>query len=126
MKGRCGSPSNRNYKGYGGRGIKVCERWGRYENFLADMGRRPSPTHSIERKNNNGDYEPENCVWATKKEQGRNKRNNRWFTHDGETLTLSEWARKRGIKRTTLRMRLDVYRWPFSKAIGAGKGPLRE
>lgn len=127
MKSRCYSRNNPTYKNYGGRGIKVCDRWKKYENFLDDMGRRPSPKHSIERKNNDGDYEPGNCIWATRTEQCRNKRNNRWITYKGERLTLSEWAKKAGMRRTTLRMRLDVYKWSFAKAITPPKkSPLRE
>ena len=74
---RCNDPKNHSFKYYGGRGIRVCERWDRYEKFLADMGRRPSPKHSIERKDNNGDYSPQNCKWATVQEQALNSRKTR-------------------------------------------------
>ncbi len=94
IKDRCCNPNDGAYKNYGGRGIQVCDRWLRsFENFIADMGPRPSRCHSIERKDNNKGYEPSNCCWATRAQQSRNKRNNRWFTHDGQTMTLSEWAR---------------------------------
>jgi len=74
MRGRCENPSLRNFKYYGARGIKVCAQWASFDAFLADMGRRPSAKHSIERLNNDGNYEPGNCVWATKGVQNRNRR----------------------------------------------------
>lgn len=75
MKIRCYYPNTNGYENYGGRGIKVCERWlNSFESFLADMGRRPSTSHSIDRVNVNGNYEPKNCRWATDKQQRRNRR----------------------------------------------------
>ena len=74
VRNRCNNPKNEHYQWYGARGIKVCERWDSYENFIADMGPRPSNKHSIERVNNDGNYEPANCKWATKLEQSRNRR----------------------------------------------------
>ena len=73
-KGRCRNPKNKNYDRYGGRGIKFCERWNDYKVFLTDMGRKPSPKHSLERVDNDGDYCPENCKWATSLEQCHNRR----------------------------------------------------
>ena len=104
MLGRCKSDGHRNY---GGRGIRVCKRWESFENFYADMGPRPSPKHSLDRENNDGDYTPENCRWATKKEQDRNRRTNRLITYGGETKPLVSWAEKIGIHPAALSWRLD-------------------
>lgn len=74
MRQRCGNPNHSRYPGWGGRGITVCDRWREFKNFFADMGEKPTPAHSIDRINNDGNYEPSNCRWATPKEQQRNSR----------------------------------------------------
>ena len=74
MRRRCSNPKSIGFKSYGGRGIRVCERWDTFANFLADMGRKPSARHSIDRIDNDGDYEPDNCKWSTPKEQASNRR----------------------------------------------------
>jgi hypothetical protein len=108
MRARCrtAKPNRGEFRNYIARGITVCERWQTFTNFLADMGRRPSPKHTIERRNNNGNYEPSNCYWATMVEQGNNRRDNKLIEFHGEMLTLSRWAVRLRIKRATLQSRL--------------------
>lgn len=107
MKGRCYNKNNDQYADYGGRGITVCDEWLRdVSAFYRDMGPRPSPKHTIERKNNNLGYFPVNCRWATRIEQMNNTRANRVFEHNGQKMTLSEWARHLGFARRMLDSRL--------------------
>jgi len=96
MISRCSNTNRQRSKNYVGRGIKVCERWQKFENFYADMGPRPSPGHSIERSNNDGNYEPDNCRWATPTEQATNRRRTRFVTYRGERLPLTEAVRLAG------------------------------
>lgn len=107
IKRRCGSRNDSRYESYGGRGIAMCARWrASFAAFLADMGARPSPRHSVEREDNEKGYEPDNCIWATALQQAANRRTNRMLTHAGVTMHLSAWARRLGIKRGTLEGRL--------------------
>jgi hypothetical protein len=116
MKQRCYYPSGR-FKDYGGRGIKVCKRWiNSYENFLADMGRAPSPQHSLDRKKNDGNYTPKNCRWATREEQQANRRNSVTFTHVGLTRSLFYWSKHFGIANSTIRRRIKAG-WTIEKAV---------
>ena len=102
LKGRCLNPANPKYPRYGGRGIKVCDRWiDDFQAFLADMGRKPSPLHSIDRIDNDGDYEPSNCHWATIETQTRNRSTTRHVTIGGETLCVRDWASRLGVNRKT-------------------------
>ena len=104
---RCTNPKVKAHMYYGERGISYCERWSQFDNFLADMGECPAGM-SIDRINNDGNYEPSNCRWATKEEQASNKRNNRFVEHDGKRMTIAQWSRHLGIHAGTLLGR--VYR----------------
>lgn len=97
MLDRCYNTDARSYKNYGGRGIQVCERWMSFENFLADMGQPPTKLLQIERVDNDGDYCPNNCKWATIAEQARNRSNNIQVTYNGKTQCLKDWAQELGI-----------------------------
>jgi len=117
MRRRCVVPHASDYPNYGGRGIKVCNRWlDSFENFLADMGLRPEGT-TLDRIDNNGDYEPTNCRWADDFQQQRNKRSNRILEFNGLRLTTTEWANRIGIKKSALRMRLDSSGWSIERAL---------
>lgn len=108
MKSRCYNEFTDMYPIYGGRGIVVCDRWlHSFENFFADMGKKPSSEYSLDRyPDTNGNYEPGNCRWATDDQQRRNKRNNHWVTHNGRTLILQDWARELGTTDKVLRGRI--------------------
>lgn len=115
---RCYNSKCKEYPRYGGRGIKVCERWrkGGFWVFVADMGPRPSPQHSLDRIDCNGDYSPENCRWATKKEQSRNRRDNKVLEFNGLSMTMVEWSERLGIKYRTLVGRIRKG-WPLERAF---------
>ena len=117
IKNRCLSPTSNHYAAYRGRGITICEEWRvSFSAFLRDMGRRPSAEHSVERRNNDGNYEPGNCIWATRTEQGTNKRNNVRIAFQGETLTLAEWARKTGLDDMVIKHRIKAG-WSINDAL---------
>jgi hypothetical protein len=115
MRGRCRNPNLPDFKYYGGRGIKVCERWNVFENFLADMGECP-PDLSIDRIDVNGNYEPGNCRWATQKEQTNNQRKNVRLTLNGRTQTLQQWADELKLDASMIRWRLDEG-WSVERAL---------
>lgn len=118
MKKRCYNPNYNGFKNYGGRGISVCERWmDSFENFFSDMGKRPSEKHSIDRVENNGNYEPGNCRWATKKHQNRNKRNNHKLCFSGESKTIQEWSEITGINHGTIESRIRKSKWTVEKSL---------
>lgn len=107
---RCYNKNAKAFKNYGGRGIVMCDQWrDSFERFLADMGIRPSLGHSIERRNNDGIYEPSNCYWATRSEQANNKRNNLNISIDGVTKTASQWASELGLSRAALYQRIRYH-----------------
>lgn len=107
IKFRCFNSRHKSYANYGGRGITICDRWREsFDNFLADMGHRPSDKHSIDRIDNDGNYEPTNCRWAVVVEQLSNRRNNVLVTRDGVTMTATEFAAQNGISRQALYTRL--------------------
>lgn len=118
MRARCNNPRQKYYPSYGGRGIRVCARWEQdFNNFITDMGRRPSSAHSIDRINNNGNYEPDNCRWATASEQRSNRRDSRLVEWEGERRTLTQWAAVLGIKFQTLYYRLRLSGWTVERAF---------
>lgn len=129
---RCSNPNNHAYKKYGGRGIKICDRWLEplgvgYKNFVSDMGERPEGT-TLDRANNDGDYEPSNCRWADWYTQQNNRSNSRLFTVDGVTATAKELSKKYGIGLSTATQRIYVHKWPVERAFKApvfGKGVKR-
>lgn len=119
MRNRCLSPRNHAYARYGGRGIRVCPQWDSFQRFLGDMGPRPSASHTLDRIDNDLGYGPDNCRWATRVEQQRNKRNTHWLTCWGRTQSLAAWAEERGIKAGTLSLRLQKG-WPAEQALDTG------
>lgn len=125
MKQRCLNSKTRHYNIYGGRGIKVCERWMKFENLLEDMGRKPTPKHSIERKDRNGNYDPINCKWGTVEEQQNNKINNVLIRFNGETLSLAQWARKIGVSPCTIAYRINAG-WTIEKAVTQTPNPTKQ
>jgi hypothetical protein len=106
MRRRCEVETASEYRRYGGRGISVCGRWASFESFFADMGERPSEDHSIDRIDNDGNYEPGNCRWATDTEQARNKRNNVHLTALGATKTMAEWSEQSAVTGGAIAYRL--------------------
>lgn len=118
MRQRCNNEKNPAYWRYGGRGITICERWNSFQNFIDDMGRRPTQKHSLDRIDNSRGYCPKNCRWATLVEQGSNKRNNRVITHpdSGRKFTASQWERHLGLPKGTIIGRLYLG-WSDEKAL---------
>lgn len=118
MLERCNKSKNPSFHNYGGRGISVCGEWLHdFDQFMADMGPKPSAKHSLERKNNHGDYEPGNCKWATADEQQRNRRNATMLTVNGVTMNQIDWAIKMGISYAVIRTRLSRYKWSVEDAV---------
>lgn len=119
MNQRCYNPNNPIYHNYGGRGIKVCDRWRGehgFENFFQDMGFKPSDNFTIERKDNNGDYEPGNCKWATYTEQNRNFRRNHLITFDGKTQSIAAWSEEINLPYNIIAYRIRS-NWTIERAL---------
>lgn len=116
MRNRCNGPSQDSYHLYGGRGIRVCERWDSFENFLSDMGECPQG-YSLDRINVNGNYEPDNCRWIPLKRQAHNTRRSRVLRFSGEDLTMADWSEKLGISTMLIWWRLNKG-WSVDRALG--------
>lgn len=119
MRYRCIDPNNEHYDAYGARGITICDWWlGKhgFKHFLEDMGRRPTPKHTIERVNNDLGYSKDNCIWETHANQQRNTRRNVWIEHDGDVLCLTDWAVRAGLKPSQLSSRLR-HGWSMETAL---------
>jgi hypothetical protein len=128
MRLRCLKPSHKAYKDYGAKGIKICERWMKFENFLADMGERPEGT-TLDRKNGTKGYEPGNCRWATPTEQTNNLKTNRKITYDSRTQNIKEWAAELGCSHQAIAYRLnegwsveEAFTIPFDHGNGWYRG----
>ncbi len=106
LKTRCYNPNTNNWHRYGGRGIIVCEKWLNFEGFLEDMGRKPSPLHSIDRIDNNGDYCKENCKWSTKEEQVRNRGTNVYLEYKGNKMIIKDIAKEVGLNFQLIQIRM--------------------
>lgn len=118
MMVRCYNTHRAKYARYGARGIVVCERWRHsFENFLADMGLRPSASHSLDRIDNDGNYCPENCRWATAQEQSRNKSTNRMLSFNGRTASVSEWSETTGLPMRIISDRINKLNWSAELAL---------
>lgn len=113
---RCSYEKHPFFKNYGGRGILVCDRWKTFSNFFADMGPRPAKA-TLERKKNDGNYEPGNCCWASRSQQARNKRSNVLITFRGETKTLVEWSELTGIGAHAISARILRHGYSIEDAL---------
>lgn len=116
MLTRCRTPTHHAWKDYGGRGITVCERWTTFDNFIADMGPRPSSKHSLDRTENDEGYGPDNCRWSTRREQALNRRNTIKITFRGETRPVCDWEDILGLPRAIIYTRLKHMGWSVEKA----------
>jgi len=126
MRRRCLVKSYKNYVTYGGRGITICDRWASFKNFLDDMGKRPSNLYSIDRIDNNENYTPGNCRWATRYTQSNNRRNNIKLTLHGLTMNISQWSERLDIGDSTIRARVKVYGWSDEEALTTPVGSRRK
>lgn len=123
---RCYDEDATSYERYGARGVTVCDRWrfgadgkSGFECFLSDVGERPSLEHSIDRIENELNYDPDNCKWSTVKEQNRNRRSTRWVEFMGRTMSLAEAIELSGLPEARVKRRLYVYKWTVDEALAA-------
>lgn len=121
MRQRCNNPNDKGFKNYGGRGIKVCKEWGAFANFLRDMGPRPAGG-MLDRTNNDGNYEPGNCRWTTRKEQNGNRRNCIYVEVAGATVSLKEACRRLGLKYRPIHKRIVSRGWEVTRALSTPIG----
>lgn len=117
MINRCTNPKTTRYENYGGRGITVCSHWHVFGSFLEDMGKKPSDKYSLERRDNEKGYEPDNCYWATPAQQARNRRSSHRIAYNGEHKTLADWADSTGIPYATLNKRINKLGWEIDRAL---------
>lgn len=117
MRARCHNPKNIKFHDYGGRGIAVCRQWDNFQNFYDDMFPTWQPKLTLDRINNNGNYEPDNCKWSTQKEQARNRRSTHLIEFKGKTQCLTDWAVEYNIPRFVLSDRLNKYKWSIERAL---------
>ena len=116
MRYRCSNINEIGYHRYGGRGIVICKRWNNFDNFFLDMGNPPTGNHSIDRINNDGNYDPSNCRWATHKEQQNNMRSNKILSFNAKNRTMKQWAEDTGIAYYVLKTRL-LRGWYVERAL---------
>lgn len=124
MLSRCRNPNHKQYHDYGGRGISVCDRWQAFANFIADMGMRPEGG-MLDRRDNSLGYSPDNCRWATRKEQNSNRRNCIYVDCDGEEVTLKEYCRRKGLRYRPIVKRIKDRNWPVAEALSIPVGIRR-
>jgi hypothetical protein len=124
LKQQCNNKNSRSYPGYGGKGVKLCKRWEKFENFLADMGERPNKSFCLRQINPLGDFSPENCEWQKKPKGSAPIRGHKFLTFNGKTQSLSAWARELKITRNALGQRLSKG-WTLEETVTAKKRTLR-
>jgi hypothetical protein len=122
MKQRCTNLNHPQYKDWGGREISYDPRWESFDNFYSDMGDRPSSTHTLERKDNDGNYSKDNCEWATPVRQGRNRRTTTMVEFDGKPIALRDLCEELGLNHDMVRWRYKYGGWTLAKALGVEKG----
>lgn len=124
MRHRCEVPTSQAYRNYGGRGIVVCQEWSDVRRFVADMGPRPSRSHTLDREDNDGPYCKSNCRWATVKDQNANRSISRRLEAFGETKSVADWCSQFGIKYTTLLARIERWGWSVEKSLQTPTGSI--